>query len=160
VALAPAGGWSGGGGMSDELAAYFNQLRSMVLAAIPHLDEIVATPEGRRMATQLIVEHYEHIPSELIAHQVMGVARCEAAERLVEAGQEIEWRLDLEKITCPVRIVWGTEDRILPWPSAAGRFLAPDFPAEDRIELEHVGHCPQLDVPLEAAELIRSFAST
>ncbi len=154
VALAPAGGWLGDGGLSDELSEYFRTLRQMVAAAVPHIDAIVSSPEGRRQATQLIVENYEHIPAELIAHQVRGVSSCDAADRMIDLGREIDWSLDPEKVECPVRIVWGTSDRILPWPSAAERFRAAGFPHADWILLDDVGHCPQLDVPVETAGLI------
>ena len=160
VALAPAGGWEGAGGLTDGLADYFVTLRQMVLAAVPHIDAIVSTPEGRRQATQLIVENFEHIPPELIAHQIRGVAACAESERMVELGRQIGWRLDPERIDCPVRFVWGTEDRILPWPSAAERFRSRLFPDADWVVLDGVGHCPQLDVPLETAELVRGFAGS
>jgi pimeloyl-ACP methyl ester carboxylesterase len=55
-----------------------------------------------------------------------------------------------------VRIVWGTEDRLLPWPAAA-RYRAEWLPHADWVVLDDVGHCPQLDVPLEAAQLIIGF---
>ena len=55
-----------------------------------------------------------------------------------------------------MRIVWGTEDRLLPWPGAAAR-LRRQLPHADWVELEGVGHCPQLDVPLETAQLILGF---
>jgi len=32
-------------------------------------------------------------------------------------------------------------------------------PGAEWIELEGVGHCPQLDVPIEAAQLILDFSS-
>jgi len=61
--------------------------------------------------------------------------------------------LDAERVTCPLRIVWGTADKILEWPRAAERWRA-SFPHADWVELDGVGHGPQLDVPLEAAQLI------
>jgi pimeloyl-ACP methyl ester carboxylesterase len=51
-----------------------------------------------------------------------------------------------------VRIVWGTEDALLPWPSAAARFRTGLH--ADWVVLDDVGHAPQLDVPLETAQLI------
>jgi pimeloyl-ACP methyl ester carboxylesterase len=68
------------------------------------------------------------------------------------------WPLDPERVTCPVRIVWGTADRILAWPRTAERYRAM-FPHADWVELDGVGHGPQLDVPLEAAELILGFTA-
>jgi pimeloyl-ACP methyl ester carboxylesterase len=56
-------------------------------------------------------------------------------------------------VACPLRIVWGMADRLLPWPRAAARYRAM-FPQADWIELDGVGHGAQLDVPLPAAELI------
>ena len=48
----------------------------------------------------------------------------------------------------------GTEDELLPWPAAAVRYRETDFPHADGIELDGIRHCPQLDVPLEAAQLV------
>jgi hypothetical protein len=56
-----------------------------------------------------------------------------------------------------VRIVWGTHDRLLPWPSAAVRFRDDWLPHADWVELDGIGQ--QLDVPLEAAQLILGFAA-
>jgi pimeloyl-ACP methyl ester carboxylesterase len=119
---------------------------------------MLSTPAGRRRATQYIAERFEHIPVELLAHQLIGVAACDAT-RLIEHAARATWELDAERIACPVRIVWGTEDRLLPWPSAAARFRDEWLPHADWIELDGVGHCPQLDVPLEAAQLILGFTA-
>jgi pimeloyl-ACP methyl ester carboxylesterase len=51
------------------------------------------------------------------------------------------------------------EDRLLPWPSAAARYREDWLPHADWVELEGVGHCPQLDVPLEAAQLTVGFTT-
>lgn len=82
---------------------------------------------------------------------------CAVAPLIEFAGRE-GYRLDVERITCPVRIVWGTEDRLLPWPSAAVRYRR-QLPQADWVELEGIGHCPQLDVPLETAQLILGFTA-
>ena len=66
--------------------------------------------------------NYEHIPAELLAHQMLGVATCKAAGPLIENALREGWPLDAETITCPVRVLWGTDNRLLPWPSAAERF--------------------------------------
>ena len=57
-------------------------------------------------------------------------------------------------------VLWGTEDRLLKWPSAATRFRDDWLPQADWVVLEGVGHCPQLDIPLEAAHLIVGFTAT
>jgi pimeloyl-ACP methyl ester carboxylesterase len=170
VAFAPAGGWARGDESWRELLRLQSSIHEAAKAAAPHAQALLSTPEGRRRATQYIAERFEHIPVELLAHQLLGVATCDAARLIEHAAQRITdrppaspavpgWELDAERISCPVRIVWGTEDRLLPWPSAAARFRDEWLPHADWIELDGVGHCPQLDVPLEAAQLILGFTA-
>lgn len=159
VALAPAGGWSRGDASWRDLLQFQRTMFEMISSAAPHAEAIVASPEGRRRATQYLVTNYEHIPTELLAHQLRGAANCTAAEPLIEHALRRGWNLDAERITCPVRIVWGTDDRLLPWPSAAARFRGDWLPHADWVELEGVGHCPQLDLPLETVQLILGLTS-
>jgi pimeloyl-ACP methyl ester carboxylesterase len=131
-------------------------MHERVKAAAPDADAIVASANGRRRATEFIATNFEHIPAELIAHQIRGVASCDAIPLIEYAARE-GYPLEAERIICPVRIVWGTDDKILTWPSAAARFRSDWLPHADWVELEGIGHCPQLDTPLETAELILGF---
>ena len=158
TALAPAGGWPPGDARFDEMIASFARLQDQMRLAAPHADRIVATPAGRRQATRLIVVNSAHIPPELIAHQMLGIAACPAARPMIDFARTVGYPLDPERITCPVRFVWGTEDLLLPLPDAAVRYRE-WFPAADWIELDDVGHCPQLDVPSVTAGLIEEFAA-
>ena len=157
VAFAPAGGWAEGDESFRETLGFFPAMQDQVKAAAPHAGAILASHEGRRRATRFIVTNFEHIPAELLAHQMLGVAACQAVRPMIDHASREGYRLAAEKITCPVRIVWGTRDRLLPWPSAAARFRDDWIPQADVVELDGIGHCPQLDVPLEAAQLIVGF---
>ena len=157
VALAPAGGWVDGDDSIAETRALQRRIHEAVKKIAPHADAAVANDAGRRRATQFITESYEHIPAELLAHQIRGVA-SEPISALLDNAQHHSWELATEKIGCPVRIVWGTEDRLLPWPSAAVRFREL-LPHADWVVLDGVGHSPQLDIPLETAQLILGFAA-
>jgi pimeloyl-ACP methyl ester carboxylesterase len=159
VALAPTGGWGPGDQSYRELLGLQARLVEQAKAAAPHAESILASSAGRRRATQLITTNFEHIPAELLAHQVLGMASCPAALRLIEHALRQGWNLEAERVTCPVRIVWGTDDKLLPWPSAAARYRTDWLPHADWVELDGIGHCPQLDVPLETAELILGFTS-
>lgn len=153
VAFAPAGGWMPGEEWARGMLAGFSAFQAQARAAAPHAAAITATPEGRRRATRSIVVDPRHMPAELIAHQMLGAALCAVAPML-DCALRDGYELDAEAIACPVRIVWGAQDALLPWPAAAVRYRTALLPAADWVELEGVGHCPQLDVPLEAAELI------
>ena len=157
VALAPAGGWADDS--YKQSLQFFPAMQEQVKTALPHVDAIVATTEGRRQATRFVAENFEHIPPDLIAHQIHGVASCDAVRPMVAFATREGYDLDAAAITCPVRIVWGSEDKLLPWPSAAARFRHDWLPNADWVELEGVGHCLQLDIPLETAELITSFTA-
>jgi pimeloyl-ACP methyl ester carboxylesterase len=160
VAFAPAGGWAARDDSWRELLASQARMHEQAKATAPHAEAIVASAVGRRSATQLIVCNGEHIPAELVAHQLLGVAACTGAIAMIEhALREGYGELDAERIACPVRIAWGTGDQILPWPSAAARFRGEWLPHADWVELDGVGHCPQLDVPAEAAQLILGFTA-
>jgi pimeloyl-ACP methyl ester carboxylesterase len=159
VALAPAGGWAEGDESFKGTLAHFTTMQELLKRVAPHAEAIVATEEGRRRATQFTATNFEHIPAELLAHQMSGAAACAAVEPLVAAALREGWPLDPARITCPVRVVWGTDDKLLAWPSAAARFRHDWLPHADWVELEGVGHCPQLDVPLETAHLIVGFTA-
>jgi pimeloyl-ACP methyl ester carboxylesterase len=157
VALAPAGGWALGDQSYKETLGFFSTMQDQVKAAAPHAEAIVASAEGRRRATEFIATNYEHIPAELIAHQIRGAAGCKGAREMIEFAIREGYSLDAERITCPVRIVWGTGDRILEWPAAAARFRDDWLPNADWVQLDGIGHCPQLDAPLLTSQLILGF---
>jgi pimeloyl-ACP methyl ester carboxylesterase len=158
VALAPGGGWAKGDDSYRELLRLQSTLVDAGRRAAPYAEAIVASRDGRRRATQYIVSTFEHIPAELLAHQLRGVAGCTAAHALIDVALRDGWRVEAERVACPVRVVWGTADRLLPWPSAAARLRGEWLPHADWVVLDGIGHCPQLDVPLETAQLILGFA--
>jgi pimeloyl-ACP methyl ester carboxylesterase len=159
VAFAPAGGWAKGDESFKETLAHFATMQDQLKTAAPNAEAILSSAKGRRRATQFIATNFEHIPAELLAHQMRGAASCEAVHPLIEFALREGYDLDAEKITCPVRIVWGTDDQLLSWPSAAARFRHDWLPHADWVELDGVGHCPQLDIPLETAQLIVGFTA-
>lgn len=153
VALAPAGGWADGDEQQEEALAHFPQMQVLLAEAIPHVDSIVASREGRRRSTAHYATNFEHIPPELIAHLMCGAAGCEAVGPFTDFARRNGWPLDFQRVECPVRMVWGTADELCRWPAAAARFRR-GLPWAEWVELEGVAHCPQLDVPMETAELI------
>lgn len=159
VALAPAGGWDRQDRSVQDLLSQQREVYRLAKQAAPHAELVLASPQGRRRATQLITVNYKHIPAELLVHQLRGMAACDAAEPMIEQARQVDWTIDAQRIDCPVRVVWGTDDRLLPWPAAARRFRHDWLPHADWVVLDGAGHCPQLDLPLEAAQLVLGFTS-
>ena len=62
---------------------------------------------------------------------------------------------DFERVECPVLLVWGTRDRMVPHTGA--RILLEALPGT-RVELlDGVGHCPQLEATDRLLELLLPF---
>jgi pimeloyl-ACP methyl ester carboxylesterase len=158
VALAPAGGWEQDDNSFRETLRFFTIMNQLVRTAAPHADQIASTEEGRRRATESVTTNFKHIPPELVAHQIRGAAGCGGVLPMIEFAAEHGYVLDAERVTCPVRMVWGTDDKLLPWPATAVAFRE-QLPNADWVTLDGVGHCPQLDVPTEAAQLIVGFTA-
>lgn len=129
VALAPAGGWADAEQAFAESSEHFIRMQELVKPAVPYADSIVATAGGRRAATRFTTKNFDQIPADLLAHQIRGVAGCTGLPRLIEYAGANGWSLDAERIACPVRVVWGTGDVILPWPTAAPASARTGFPA-------------------------------
>src|SRR4051794_10733258 len=96
------------------------------------------------------------LPEDVLFYLGAAVRACDKAP-LIANAREHGWPLDAAKVRCPVRILWGMQDRLLPWPVAAERYRR-SLDAE-WIELDGVGHAPQLDIPLETAQLISGFTA-
>jgi pimeloyl-ACP methyl ester carboxylesterase len=157
VALAPAGGWAPADPRFGDALRYFVLIRELLQEAAPRADQIVSTPQGMRRATEFSVTNFEHIPPELIAHSMRAAAACDATLPYVNFARSHGWRLDAERIACPVLVAWGTADKLLDWPTAAARYRDEWLSDAEWVTLDGVGHCPQLDVPGPTADLVLDF---
>ncbi|WP_445148090.1 alpha/beta fold hydrolase [Baekduia sp. Peel2402] len=160
TALAPAGGWARGEDSYKDTLQHFITVRDGLRPAVANADAIMSTDRGRRNATTFTTVNYQHISPRLLAHQLRGVIACTALDDLVTFAAREGYTLDAGAIDCPVRIVWGTSDRLLPWPSAAARYRTDWLPHADWIVLDSIGHCPQLDDPTTTSALITDFIIT
>jgi pimeloyl-ACP methyl ester carboxylesterase len=157
VAIAPAGGWVPDDPAIAATLRYFRAMAPMVREAAPHAAAIAATPKGRKRATASYASNADHVSDDLVAHLIRGAAACDPEPLLTFAERE-GWQTEPERITCPLRFVWGTEDQLLALPDAAARYRL-EYPQADWIEIDGAGHCPQLDHPAETAELIAGFST-
>ncbi|MGE4031656.1 MAG: alpha/beta fold hydrolase [Thermoleophilia bacterium] len=154
VALAPAGGWEAGDPAAHATLDAVLATQAAARAAAPHADAAASTPRGRAKALASVVGDASGLPADLVAHVIRGAAACSGLEALDAAARRDGWTLDAAAVDCPVRIVWGTEDRLLEWPAAAVRYRRDWLPHADWVELGGAGHAPQLELPLETAQLI------
>ena len=110
---------------------------------------------------QILLEQFfgweSHVPRKLAAHIAetrKAPGAIEALETIVDAiidgeRQKTLPRDKLGELPCPVKVIWGTQDRVLPTRQAhrmPGSVAAHVF--------ERVGHMLQVEIPRECARLI------
>ena len=69
---------------------------------------------------------------------------------------ELKDPFELERISCPVLLVWGTRDRLV-FQTGAQRVLD-TVPGSRLAVIEGCGHCPQLERPDEFAAMVLDFS--
>ena len=152
TALSPAGGWEQGNRRA--LRSYWELVSTQW--SLRHFEDValklVARPRSRWLALGNLVSHPPSVPAPLAAALVRGAADCPAALPLLAESRRDGYP-DLNRIDCPVRIAWGSKDRLLPVEELSARFHE-ILPQAEWIELDGAGHLPQIDHPQETAQVI------
>lgn len=116
-----------------------------------------ATPEALNPLLRLMVADPAVLPSGLAGVMLRQIAReglrdiqQEMAARLFPGGvQAFDLRDALARATCPLRVIWGREDRVIPAAHATG------LPGPVALHLlPGIGHVPQMECPELAARLL------
>jgi pimeloyl-ACP methyl ester carboxylesterase len=104
------------------------------------------------VAEPLVVSAFtSHHASRARVHSMLATGR-----RLLPELQEPPF--DFDAIECPVLLVWGTRDRMVPHSGA--RVVLEALP-DTRVELlEGIGHCPQLEATARVRDLLLGLAPT
>jgi pimeloyl-ACP methyl ester carboxylesterase len=159
VALAPAGGWTEQAAV-ERVGKLFLRTRRGLPVGRRFAHALAARPGLRKLALGTMVTHPERVPPHVAEAMIRGAADCAIFDALIAANQGDGWRRrDLGAIDVPVRVVWGTKDRVLPLRHASGHWR--EVLAEaDWVEVEGAGHLPWLDEPERVAELVRDWART
>jgi pimeloyl-ACP methyl ester carboxylesterase len=158
VGLAPAGGWDLDGTDQRHVRSFFHMAQSLVKDAAPRAEAIASTPEGRARALAFMTVNHAHVPADLVAHQIRSAAECPIVLPLIDLTAERGYYGELGPIDAPIRIIWGTEDKVLPYPAATRRFRD-ELPDVDWVVLEDIGHLPQIDDPERCAQLILEWTT-
>lgn len=146
VALAPAGGWEAGSSAEARLRRYFTRTHRVLGIAGPFAETFARRPGLRRLALRDVSAHPERYSARQALDIMRGAQDCPIYIDLMEAILRDGPPKAFEGIECPVRIVWGTADRVIPHRRYAQR-LRDMIPAADYVELGGLGHCPMVDDP-------------
>jgi pimeloyl-ACP methyl ester carboxylesterase len=153
VAISPGGGWERGSVEEQRLIRTFHQMGRLVRLGGPFASILGHIGLARRFALRQVVARPGDLTPEQAAFLMRAPHRCEAFyDVLRRLPEEPEPGL-VDHSAGPMRIVWGSEDRLLPMRGYSGRWRRL-LPAAEWIVLEGAGHVPMYDDPERIAELI------
>jgi pimeloyl-ACP methyl ester carboxylesterase len=146
VALSPAGGWYRGSPVERRVARFFRMGHRAARVAAPFADQAARLPGARTFGLRMVVSQPSNISPPTIARMIRGAAACSIVVVAMDILMAEGWEEPLGPIDCPVRIAWGTKDRVIPLSSGSARFptLVPDA---EFVELDGLGHVPMSDDP-------------
>jgi pimeloyl-ACP methyl ester carboxylesterase len=119
-------------------------------------DVLACRPRMRRQIMRLVADHAEALPAPLIAEQVKGSGKPGFVPAL-DALSDYPIRDRLGEIECPVLVVWGEKDRLVPVRDAYefGRLIA-----HAQVEVwPDTGHVAMLERPAAFNALVDRFVA-
>ena len=158
VAIAPAGGWK----ESDEreerrLTGFFNRTHKLSSLAYPRARGLVTRPLLRKLMLRDVMEHADRMRPGDALHMIQGVVECPIFFDFLQAVLRDGPAVDLERISCPVRIAWAEKDRIFPVERYGDAYST--VPGVEVVRLPGCGHVPMWDDPELVARTIGDFAA-
>ena len=156
VAFSPAGGWEAGSREQARIGRLFRRNHRGLKLVGPRAQSLTTRPGLRRILLRDTLSHPERMTPRAAADTIKGAARCEVYVPLMEAIERDGPPQDFRDIAAdvPVRVAWGTADRILTYP----RYWEPlkrILPAQtELIELPGLGHVPMWDDPQLVARTV------
>jgi pimeloyl-ACP methyl ester carboxylesterase len=145
VGVCPAGGWDSGGPDERRIARYFRRNEFLLRHFERALPFVARHALLRRIALRDVVADGRRVSPAAALALFEGARQCAVVDEvlsLVSTGVTF----DLGPIDCPVRILYGSKDRLLRWPDCY-RGMQRMLPAADWMCLEGLGHLPMWDSP-------------
>jgi pimeloyl-ACP methyl ester carboxylesterase len=157
VGISPAGGWEPGTRAERRLRPMFERNHKMSSRFMPRLEKWLRRPRLRRLLLGQVVARGERISPSTALELIQNSVNCSVYFELMDAIMTSGPPTSFDGIDCPVTLVWGTRDRILPKRMYSQR-LRDMLPGATWVELRGLGHCPMSDDPELVARTIASAA--
>lgn len=127
------------------------------------LSDFISSPTGIGLMLRLGIVDQTRVTRETLRLYREPYATREARQALLKAGHGLHPRgfdrivAGLAGLTCPIRVVYGSRDRILPDIALTVVRLSALMPRIEVTELTNCGHFLQEDRPAEVADLLSEF---
>ncbi len=146
VAISPGGGWEPGSPEQLRVKALFKRIRATLHVGGPLAAVLAKFAPSRKVALGEIVAHPERLTPEEARLIIEASWRCDAFAGVLDAMAREPAPAPIDPTPCPMRIVWGTRDRVLPIARYSARWRKV-IPGAEWLELEGLGHLPWYDDP-------------
>jgi pimeloyl-ACP methyl ester carboxylesterase len=153
VAFAPGGGWELGSPEHMRLVRYFQRTRRLLSLGAHMALRLSESSLGRALCLHQAVAHPERLSPEQARLLIERLWRCEVYNDLLEAMHTEPVPEPMDVLPCPIKLVWGDKDRVLPREIYATRWQRV-LPGAHWQLLKDVGHLPMFDAPREVANCI------
>jgi pimeloyl-ACP methyl ester carboxylesterase len=142
TAIAPAGLWP------EPLVPKHGIAHRLGRTLLPLIGRLAATPGGRSLLLSGTVAHPRRVPRAQAVHLVRAYALAPGFTAVNDAMRSSRFE-GLERIRCPVTLVWPDHDRLIQRP-----VWVPD--RIDNVVLSDSGHMPVWDAPDALVEIMLS----
>jgi pimeloyl-ACP methyl ester carboxylesterase len=153
VAISPGGGWERGSAEEQRLVRTFKKVGRLVRVGGPLAPVLGHFGIAKRIALRQIVARPGQLTAEQASFLMRAPHRCEAFHDVLRRLPEEPDPGPIDASAGPIRIVWGSEDRLLPLQGYSERWRRL-LPAAEWVVLEGAGHVPMYDDPEAIADLI------
>ena len=132
--------------------------QKMAKRIAPFADQLARTAVGRTLLMSEAHARPWRTEPESVAYQLRALANSESfVETLEWACTASSQPRDLDTVSCPFRVVWGTRDLILPYRQA--KRWVQVVPGAELVTLKGLGHLPMPDDPELVARTILEVTS-
>ena len=156
VALAPGGGWEFGSREHRLLVRRFRATKRLLNSYGPLATRLARYALGRRLLLRDAVANPARLSPREAQLLIERTWRCAAFDPCVDALPMQPLARPFEKLPCPVRLVWGAEDRLLPLKGYSERWRRV-LPGAEWLVLAGVGHVQMYDNPAAVADSVLGF---
>ena len=146
VGVCPAGGWEDSSRELRRIVRYFRRNDIMLHYARPLLRTVAARPRARRLALRDVIADPSGVTATEALQLFEGAAECTIVEEALHLTSTNQMFTELGEIDVPVRIAYGTRDRIVRWPNCYVR-MRRMLPTAEFVALKGLGHLPMWEDP-------------
>lgn len=156
VALSPGGGWAAGSRMDRRIRRFFARGQFLAPRIAPRARHVAARPRLRGLVMRDVVARPRQMAPEAALACLEGSANCTLAAPLLKLWGSGAFPVEVEAAPdCPIRIAWGTHDRLLPAAQCTAGFGV--LAGAEWLLIPGAGHVPMHDEPERVAALVLDF---